>query len=249
MRAQAKTHSDKCGHLWRWMGWSRLGSHIYWRLGFESTCMHAEWWTMGISHSLGLWFTLIDLQLLGFMWPECGWIHLQPVGSFHQSEESWCWMLFVQSGFCHAWFLEAQPPSKAFPKSVCPRRLTGFSVNKRVVGVKYDASVVSPLIYKAIRGRQIITLPSLGSKTRLSWLSMDLVPGKWNSWQTESTWCCFGVGLRGMSLALGCFQATHKKWRELPVWPWAPVNSPALICLLRAVLDVNKSKIVLTLFS
>lgn len=182
------------------------------------------------------------------------WIHvtrvwmnspLQLVGQAPQSEESWCWMVFVQSGFCQAWFLEAQPPSKAFPKSVCPHRLAAFSPNKRVVGVKCDASLVSPLIYKAIRGRQIITLPSLGSKTRLGWLSMDLVPGEWNSWQAESTWCCFGVGLRGMSLALGCFQATHKKSRELPVWPWAPV----LVCLLRAVFDVDKSRIVLTLSS
>lgn len=212
-----------CMHAWsekRGIFWQEtLG--VSYEAPLTETGATSKWWTMGISHSLGLWFTLIDLQLLGFMWPECGWIHLQL--------ESWCWMVLVQSGFCHACFLEAQPPSMAFPTSVCPRRLTGFSVNKRVVGVKYDASIVSPLIYKAIRGRQIITLPSLGSKTRLSWLSMDLVPGKWNSWQTESTWCCFGVGLRGMSLALGCFQATHKKWRELPVWPWAPVNSPALL--------------------
>lgn len=74
-------------------------------------------------------------------------------------------MFFVQSGFCQAGLLEDQPPSKAFAKSVCPRRLSGFSANKRVAEVKCDASVLSPLIYKAIRGRQIITLPSLGSKT------------------------------------------------------------------------------------
>lgn len=156
--------------------------------------LHLLWLTSTWIYAIEVWMN----------WPPAGWIFPPIRGEL------------MLNAFCPVRLLPgtiswSSASQQGLSKSLCPRRLNGFSTNKRVAELKCDASVVSPLIYKAIKGRQIITLPLLGSKTRSSWLLMDFVQGKWNSWQNGSTWCCFDVGLSVMSLALRCFQATPRK--------------------------------------
>lgn len=97
---------------------------------------------MNNENSLRLWFTdglLIDVNLDSCDWSvnefTSNWVDL-----YTNQRRADVECFYVQSGFCQAGFLEAQPPREAFARSVCPRRLSGFSANKRVAEVVWRFS-------------------------------------------------------------------------------------------------------------